>query len=511
MAYTESQKNIARRTTIEKAVDALTNKRHVCTVSRKTIVRDIKRYLSKHGSEYDKKISEYLSDNDIEKWEDFYNSIVGIKKSKDLKVAYLSGPNPENDLKVFVENGILPENVCAFESDNTVYDQATMSALNSEFPFIKIYRGRIEQYLKLLPPKFDIIYLDFCGTIASSKTISVIREIFNSQRLSSPGVLITNFSLPSETDPRNSGTVENLNLLAANYLYPKPFTEKYSNLGGSWLESAEVCGIEPDQFFKIAKRNQSTFYSQFITRILFDLPSVIVPYQKLALNPNLAKLFFKDISQIKLDEEYYESCMTFPNAYPLIWGLTQHYWIQNDDFTKFLTKFNNQLSLKNDEESLVQNLRIVDYLMSENTPTDKLSEKLNRIRKDWKLGNTHIFCDVFLFHQLKDILIGQLTYPYFYNVDFTLRWTYKAKETDMFMDLVTYDQCRYIFDWMPTLDMFEEGVYNMNRQLALRFAMDSLSKHNRWYNDEFFSGTAVIDQNEKTFEARELKRRVKIK
>ncbi|MCD6184208.1 MAG: hypothetical protein J7K84_00230 [Deltaproteobacteria bacterium] len=38
------------------------------------------------------------------------------KKPENLKVAYLSGPNPENDLRVFCEAGILPENIWAFES-----------------------------------------------------------------------------------------------------------------------------------------------------------------------------------------------------------------------------------------------------------------------------------------------------------------------------------------------------------------------------------------------------------
>jgi hypothetical protein len=139
------------------------------------------------------------------------------------------------------------------------------------------------------------------------------------------------------------------------------------------------------------------------------------------------------------------------------------------------------------------------------------SEKLEKIRKNWKITDKYIFCDVFLFHQLKDFLIGQLTNPYFYNIDYTRRWTYKAKSTKMFMDLITYDECRYIFDWMPTLDMFVEGLEDWDRQLSLRFAMDSITKQRRWYNEEFFSGTAVVDQESATFEAKELSERQIIK
>lgn len=64
---------------------------------------------------------------------------------------------------------------------------------------------------------------------------------------------------------------------------------------------------------------------------------------------------------------------------------------------------------------------------------------------------------------------------------------------------------------MPTLDMFEEGVEDWNRQLSLRFAMDSVTKQRRWYNEEFFSGTAVVDQGTKTFKAKVLTKRKVIK
>jgi len=51
----------------------------------------------------------------------------------------------------------------------------------------------------------------------------------------------------------------------------------------------------------------------------------------------------------------------------------------------------------------------------------------------------------------------------------------------------------------------------VNRELSLRFAMDSITKQRRWYNEEFFSGTAVVDQGTKTFEAKELEKRIRIK
>ncbi|WP_374459573.1 hypothetical protein [Chryseobacterium taeanense] len=508
--YNEFEKQKARNKALKYAIKTLTRNRFKSTIARKSYVRDVKNYFQKNGTSNDKRVSSLLLDSEIDKWEAFYKSIIKKKKPSELRVAYLSGPNPENDIEVLIKYGILPENIWAFESDNKVYNSAIISALESQFPFVKIYKGKIENYLKILPFKFDIIYLDFCATISSDKTISVVRDIFLYQKLETLGILITNFSLPNTENVENEDYREVLNLLAANYLFPKSFTEKISGLGGGFTESAESHGISVDEFLEIAKNNELNFYSQLITRILYDLPSVLIPYQRLANNNSLVNLFFKNFSQDSFNKNYNEDLQCFPNDNSLVWGLSDFLGIDKKTFHQNFTRFKSQLSIDSDASKLLKNIELVSYFITERIEDNLHSEKLEKIRKSWHITNKYIFCDVFMFHQLKDILIGQLTSPYFYNVDFTKRWIYRAKKTDMFMDLIVYDECRYIFDWMPTLDMFEEGVKDWNRQLSLRFAMDSITKQRRWYNEEFFSGTAVIDQMEKTFEAKELKKRKRI-
>jgi len=507
--YLEIEKQIARNEALKFAISTLTKNRYKSSIARKSYVRDIKDYLQTHGSENDKEISSILTDSEISRWESFYESIIKKKKHSELRVAYLSGPNPENDLEVLVQNGILPENVWAFESDNKTYSNAVISALDSKFPFVKIYKGRIENYLKILPFKFDIIYLDFCSTIASDKTLSVVRDVFQFQKLETLGVLITNFSLPDKTILANKEYCDNLNLVSANYLFPKEFTEKFTSFGGGFRESAECYGIELEEFQKIVRRNHRTFYSQLITRILYDLPSVIIPYQRLASNESLVNLFFKNFNKTSFHKDYLEDLFCLPNENSLVWSLS-NFIVENDSYKNLFDRLMRQLSINSKEDSLLEKIELVSYFITERSQVNLHSEKLERIRKNWKFDRKYVFCDVFLFHQLKDILIGQLTSPYYYNVDYTKRWVYKAKDTEMFMDLITYDECRYVFDWMPTLDMFEEGVGDWERQLSLRFAMDSISKQRRWYNNEFLAGTAVVDQDVKTFEAKELKRRKKI-
>ena len=91
-----------------------------------------------------------------------------------------------------------------------------------------------------------------------------------------------------------------------------------------------------------------------------------------------------------------------------------------------------------------------------------------------------------------------------------MRWTYTAKSTTMFMDMIILYEARYLYDWMPTIDMFQNGINDIERQLSFRLILDGISKHRRWYNTEFFYGTAIIDQFEPLFEAKLLKPRIKL-
>ncbi|PWE46785.1 hypothetical protein C9I49_06905 [Pseudomonas prosekii] len=74
----------------------------------------------------------------------------------------------------------------------------------------------------------------------------------------------------------------------------------------------------------------------------------------------------------------------------------------------------------------------------------------------------------------------------------------------MFMDMLVLDECRYLYDWMPTVDMFSKATRDIERQLAYRFVLDAVAKHRRWYNPEYFFGTAVVDQFTDGFRAKTL-------
>jgi hypothetical protein len=69
----------------------------------------------------------------------------------------------------------------------------------------------------------------------------------------------------------------------------------------------------------------------------------------------------------------------------------------------------------------------------------------------------------------------------------------------MFLDVIPFDTCRYIYDWLPTLELVNDSFDLAAQQLVYRFALDGLTKHTIRYNEEYFYGTTVVGVNEGGF------------
>ncbi|MDB4923034.1 MAG: hypothetical protein JWQ54_5017 [Mucilaginibacter sp.] len=61
------------------------------------------------------------------------------------------------------------------------------------------------------------------------------------------------------------------------------------------------------------------------------------------------------------------------------------------------------------------------------------------------------------------------------------------------------------------LDGREANLDNVEMELFLRYVMDALGKHMRWYYEEIFNGTAVIDMGTPGFEVKTFKKRINVK
>jgi hypothetical protein len=529
--YNEPVKNKARTLVITSAIKTLTTERHEATLTRRSYVREVREHILSSDNRFDVEQASKLSELTIERWEAFYDSITQSKAAANLKVAYLSGPNPENDLKVFCNAGILPENIWAFESEKSTYFEAVASALESEFKFIKIINGGIDSFLEASPQRFDIIYLDFCGSLsgAKNKTLSTITKILAHHSLNSPGVLITNVCLPTKKqDPVGRNLMSKL---VACYLYPKAFLET-SESKENFTDGAISSDYDFETWHKIIDENLDEYYGQFITRLVMDHASFISPYDRFPKKNTLFNKFFNTQDQESFKKEL-QKLFHFDNDYdggnvivdsglhPVLWTIAAldkktnqknrnypQYIFDDIEFNKYSESFISQLNIGGNKDNLIDSIATMTFLMSEiDNRGIYFSESMKKIIKKYRLSDYYQFCDFFLFHQIIELLFRQLAVPYHINTEKTRRWKYQAKQTPMFMDMFVLDECRYLYDWMPTIDMFLSGISDVERQLAYRFALDGVSKHRRWYNPEYFFGTAVVDQYKSGFEAKILKQR----
>ncbi len=525
---------------IENAIAALTHERNTSTLSRRSYVREVKAHIVSGDNELDTAEAEKLSEETIKRWESFYDSITQSRTPANLKIAYLSGPNPENDLRVFCSAGVLPENIWAFESENSIYSEAIVAALGSEFSFIKIVNGGVDAFLEASPQRFDIIYLDFCGPLPSrnkkQKTLSALTKVLARHSLNSPGILITNFSLPAEQ--QDPGGRALLAKLVACYLYPKEFLEcddSESNL----TEGPISFGHDPLEWHKLVAANLDQYYGQFVTRLLMDHASFISPYDRFPKRNALFGKFF-DVKDSQYFKETGESLFHFNSndeeggggdviidswQYPVLWTMAAldktlnaqdanypQFVFDDENFAKFAELFMSQLNVNGNKKELLESLVLLSFMLSEGHDQEAhLSDSMKNIRDKHDIRSFHQFCDLVLFHQIMELLFRQVANPYQVNVEKTRRWRYQAKDTPMFMDMLILDECRYLYDWMPTADMFSAGISNIERQLVYRFVLDGIAKHRRWYNAEYFFGTAVVDQYTNAFKAKTLKQRETIR
>lgn len=317
-------------------------------------------------------------------------------------------------------------------------------------------------------------------------------------------------------------------------MYPKSFLESSQSNSG-FTEGPIAHGYEIDDWLLEVESNIEAYYGQFITRLIIDHSSVISPYDRFPQN-SIFKKFFEignNTELLKAVSKLFHfshngsggDVIADSGMYPILWSFASldrrlnsqdvNYpdWIYNDEeYSKYSDSFLRQLNTDSNGRRLVENISKLSFLLSESDACGKyLSQSLQDIASQHSFSKYYQFCDLLLFHQIKELLFRQVAVPYHVNIEKTKRWKYKAKSTMMFMDMLVVDECRYVYDWMPTADMLRNGIDNIERQLSYRFALDGLSKHKRWYNTEYFVGTAVVDQFTKPFEAKVLEPRITIK
>lgn len=522
--YSQPTKVRARTLALSHAVEVLTTRREQAAVVPKEYVAKVQKTLSEREGTHDAHAAAYCDMHLIRDWEAFWFSKVGSKASSDLIIAYLAGPEPLNDFRELVKLGVHPHNIFGFESETKEFNQALVAAKASDFPLLKIIKMPLDRYLQAVPTSFDIIYFDACGPFPSpnQRTLRTVATIFRYQRLNPLSVLITNFAGPDST---NTALTRSFADLVSSYLYPRPFQES-GNSEWNMEEGPAANGFVPkrqgsdDSFFDVVLKDLPRYYGNFITRQLFDLGSFIVPLARLALggNTSLWSAFFatsaEEIAKLAVNRKTFDAegnggdYIVDPDMNALGWTFsalldannTADYPSVDEQSRTFLQTWARELGGSPETKAR----EAVDaYFLLKNLPdVNLLKPAMQQLLVGYRyLQNMHMFCDLPTSELALFPVMAQFSYPYHYNVQETRRYRYVAegKSTDMFLDVIPFDTCRYLYDWLPSTELVSESFDLAGHQLIYRFALDALLKHAIRYNNEYVFGGHVMGVNEEGY------------
>lgn len=476
--YNQPSKAEVRRRVLTKAVNALTQHRSGSAVLDVEHVHEVMQYglncLRNASVSVD-------AEREFEDWVAFHCQIVGARKPSELKVLLLCGPEPMNDLRVLIESGVNPHNIWAVESDAGEFRRANKQICEFGVP-AKVYNGGLAEFFDLNSQVFDIIYMDGCSALGhgSPSSLSSVLHLFQRQRLSSLGCLITTFS---EISQRAEGSF--VDVLSAYYRY------RYNDMPDIAFE----LGVDPadaehdDSFLKnVIRENFGCFYSDFITSFVVDLARSLVPNCRAFAYSGSAKSHLADLSRVKgvIDaaarspnvrsiEKFLEDAGDFvlnPSSYPILSFLRRLNEVK-EKCPKFANPiFNFRLSacsiMDGAEYSSVLSACVEGHWHA-------LGEQLLRaIAIGWFDRELRISCDVPMPNLMVNSFLGTYGYPSFVNPPMCDRYEYRAKKTVMYTDLLLFDGCRSYFDWFPTIQTASQRFESHGFQVLARSLMDGI-------------------------------------
>lgn len=518
--YSQQLKIKARRLVLEDSVRALTEGRESSPLVPLDKFASLARYCVDHFREYlHQDISEPIAI--IQRhWETVHVSRIGDRLPGDLKVLFLCGPEPLNDLLELVSLGVAPENVWAVEGDERAYQKAAKQLRENGWP-IKLHHGSLHEFLAVVPEQFDIVYFDACGPLfgGKPKTNIVLRELFLKQRLAPLSVLITNFAAkPRDTE---EAWVSRLHAWYA----PRYFQPVLGDIDGA-MAMERIW--EPEQYRSHLKANLEEYYSDFVTRFTVEFASELLPWWRVRALKAARTAYFAPKN--KLEEAVKASLahgtvapgggdapldslinsighgQLSPEQYQFLWtvALAEEHLKPNDPFLDILTKDtveDAKLCDAINAISLVRNFfeSTGGGLAQHNSDacSDALREVLERFcwfDSPGTPGNG-LFCDVPLPNLVTDLLIGVYGYPYHVNLQKLRRLEYNAKDTPMYTDVFVLDQCRYLYDLVPTLATFHIRLPDA-LQLQLRICMNLIWLHTHEACRDLYRGSALAPMSE---------------
>lgn len=492
--YRQEAKCYVRHTVIRKAVEMLTIGRSNSCCVRSSYVRDLFDYFTHLSETHEQEEALKIDPEYIREWEHMHSNFIGYKRPDELSVCYLSGPEPDNDFKEFVAMGVLPHNIWAFESEKNVYLQALASVDGSTYMQPKIIKTSIERFFESSPKTFDIVYIDACASLISDQhALRCVSSLFQNHRLNSPGILITNFAyLDGNNIPDKNQYVDLISRY--NFLHNNRNAYLITDHGNIQFEDQfDIVKEQVEEDLEVA-------YGDFITAMVCNAASITVPSLRFCnsnylqalstTNPIPNKKYtFQDINTIK-DNTVYK-----------YFALNSFLEQESASFAGIerINKLASELTGKQQPYGLLPSLRkIHDIRISSDTAPAILSNVIKYFDSSTELYQFLDKPNRILFF---DSVINQLSYPMHYAADKASRLTYVAKEKRMFTDLLLFDECRYIYDWIPAIHQIPKAFSNPSWQYTFRFGLDGLIKQRINYNNEFFFQGSVVSKTNSDFKA----------
>lgn len=495
--YSHESKNRVRELVLTGAIKALTSSRR----SKELIKRDELRVTFDHflslikrahtsSSRFKKLCIE--AEMELAEWMEFDACINKRRGASELKVLYLCGPSPINDLSVLLNYGINIHNVWAVTgSEDSAAAHKELYRFNLA---LKIHEGSLAEFFDSYNEVFDIIYFDGCGPFmgGSPSTLAPVWTIIQKQRLSPKGALITNYSTPPEDGPARERYVN----LATAYFHPR-YNDIPEVVRRSDLDPA-IFAIEPDILKEFTVGNLEPIYSDLITHLTIDLAGVIIPnlralslpaFLRKHAGPQRAvgshiKKQNEDLDEHGLPGDRWVS----PGTYPILSFIDRlEEYNPNDPLLIHLRAHNRQgVTYKH----LISVSELATSVLEGHW--DILSpELLAAVRCSWFDYKARLTCDIPFPNLLISSLTGTYGRPYFYNPRLSKRVRYTSNVREMYCDLFVFDQCRSFFDWFPTVQACPSRFESVAFQIVARCLIDRMSWANFYNTAKPFKWAAI--------------------
>lgn len=535
ISYSQPTKQLARSEALTHAVTLLTERRQQAAIAPPDYVRAVKKACEKltYDDEY-LNAAENCLEEDVTSWENFRASVVGSLKPEDLTIAYLAGPEPDNDLNTLLGLGVRAENIWAFEIGDSHFESALQKVKDSKIRGVKLIKMKMEDFFDSTPRRFDIIYFDACATFPSNdqKTLRIVSSIFKNSSLNSLGVLITNFSTPDISNPVD---LENYSHLISSYLYSKSTLDQINDAELYSSESAEADGFylsketfppEPGDrakyFYDEVTENFDFYYGSFITRQLMDLSSIISPIERLSGSKIWDSLFIEKNRVVTECKKWLEPVdaenSDFSHAYIFEGGnfslLNAITYLDDKNapypasVKKFIDRWLQQLTECNGKPKITIEKILLFYACRDNT--NFWTNSMQELKEFNYRGKMPRLCDMPTEELGFYPIFAQYSYPAHCNVSEVRRFTYIAEDKNnrMFLDILPFDECRYVYDWLSSAHLAAGDLERLSTQLTFRFALDSIVKNIHNYQDDFLYGAHVLPISTEGFEEKQLTARV---